>query len=254
MRAIENYTDSLYKSIKRELRRDYGFGCVTYKSTASHDDMDSKVFEKSAAAICSAIDRTNWLAIKDFYDLRIAGLSIEKSMFDATGGVNTQKGLIFLHTFLAFAYMRGVLWENLEEFIANFSKSLTSDYDNHTKAKIWEAKGLADIRYYPLSGFRDILRMVEDEKNNQSTDLILTLKLIATVDDTTTVKRSDIKTLREIQAFAASTLDQVDLNVFIRNVKYLNNYYIEKNISSGGVADLFTTIRTLELLKEDFDE
>lgn len=254
MRDIKKYSKTLYKSIQRELARRYAFGCVTYQTKGSHDDMDSKLFEKSALAICTAMDATDWQSIDDFYDLRAKGLLIENAMFEATSGVNTHKGLIFLNTFLALAYVRGILRENLEVFITEFSKDLVNDYDKEEKAIIWESKGLADIRYYPLTGFRDIIKLVEEEKENQFDDLILTLKLIATIDDTTTVMRSSVISLWKIQKSAKSILKMTDSEVFERKVKDLDNYYIENNISSGGVADLFTTIVTLKELKEDFDD
>ena len=83
-------------------------------------------------------------------------------------------------------------------------------------------------------------------------DIRLTIFLIAHIDDTTTFHRSDLETLFYIQDKAKEILEVEDRRVYEKEVKKLDDFYVNNRISSGGVADLFTTIRTLELLREDF--
>lgn len=252
MRNIKKYTYCLENSIKKELGRPYSFGCVSYFTQGSHDDMDFKTFEKSASSIIDSFNKTNWSQIKDFCGLKNKGIEIEKDMFEATKGINTHKGLIFLQLFLAYAYVYDIKWDELVDFISDFSRKLRDDYQRENKAIIWKENGLRDIRNFPLSGFKEIIYLVDFISNKQISDTRLTLCLIANIDDTTTFHRSDHKTLSYVQDWAKKILEIDDKIVYYREIKKLDNFYINNKISSGGVADLFTTIRTLGLLREDF--
>lgn len=252
MRDIRKYTYCLENSIKKELKRPYGFGCVSYFTQGSHDDMDYNTFEVSARSIINSFIETNWLQIKDFRNLKIRGIVIEKNMFEATKGINTHKGLIFLQLFLAYAYVYGVKWNELENFIRKFSTDLRNDYQKENKAIFWKENGLRDIRNYPLTGFKEIIDLVDFLSNNPMNDTSLTIFLIANTDDTTTFHRSNLETLFNIQEKAKEILEIDDKIVYEREIKKLDDFYVNNRISSGGIADLFTTIRTLELLRKDF--
>lgn len=252
MRDIRNYTYCLENSIKKELERSYSFGCVSYFTQGSHDDMDYKTFEVSARSIINSFKETNWLQIKDFRDLKNRGIEIEKNMFEATKGINTHKGLIFLQLFLAYAYVFDVKWNELENFIRKFSADLRDDYQKENKAIIWKENGLRDIRNYPLTGFKEIIDLVDSLSIKPISDTRLTILLIANIDDTTTFHRSNLETLVYIQDKAKEILKVDDNSVYEIEIKKLDDFYVNNRISSGGVSDLFTTIRTLELLRKDF--
>ena len=252
MRDIRKYTYCLENSIKKELQRPYSFGCVSYFTQGSHDDMDYKTFEASARSIVNSFIETNWSQINDFRDLKNRGTVIEKNMFEATKGINTHKGLIFLQLFLAYAYVFGVKWNELDNYIRKFSTDLRVDYQKENKAIVWKENGLRDIRNYPLTGFKEIIDLVDSLSNKPMSDTRLTLFLIANTDDTTTFHRSDLETLAYIQEKAKEILEVEDKSVYEREIKKLDDFYVNNRISSGGVSDLFTTIRTLELLRKDF--
>lgn len=252
MRDIKKYTFALKNSIDKELSRKYGFGCVTYNSKGSHEDMDWTLFKKSADAICLALEESKWQGIRDFYQLRQRGRDIESYMFDCTNGINTHKGLIFLQLFLAYSYIYEKKWKDLESFIKDFSYPLQKDYRTNSKAMAWNNKGLKDIRNYPLTGYREIIQTTDYIYDKDFSDTRLSLYLISNVDDTTTFHRSDLNTLRYVQSEARAILNIKDPYIYNKRIENLNNYYLTNNISSGGIADLFTTIRTLEFLREDF--
>ncbi|WP_040398795.1 triphosphoribosyl-dephospho-CoA synthase [Anaerococcus senegalensis] len=252
MRDIKIYTNALKNSIKKELSRSFGFGCVNYFSQGSHDDMDWKLFEKSAKSIILSFNNIDWYNIKDFYDLKKVGIDIEKKMFLATNNINTHKGLIFLQLFLAYAYVHNINWNEIENFTINFSKPLKKDYIKNFNAMNWNKNDLKDIRFYPLTGFKKILHIVDDIYLKNISDTDLTLLLISIVDDTTTFHRSNLKLLRKVQNDALTIIKNKNSIDYKNNIKKLNDFYVKNHLSSGGVADLFTTIRTLEALKEDF--
>lgn len=254
MRNIENYTNALAKAIDKELNRKLSFGCVNLWSNGSHDDMDYDLFIKSKNSIIKSLQEASWSEIRDFYQLRELGKHIEDQMFKATNGVNTHKGLIFLHMFLAKAYMDNVKWKDLSTYTKTLSEPLLADYKKNNKARIWNNNALEDIRFYPLKGFMPLTNVVDNISLKEISDLHLTLYLIAKTDDTTTFGRSDLKTLRMVQAKSSEILKIKDKENFYSQAKILSDFYVNNHISSGGVADLFTTIRTLEYLREDFND
>ena len=254
MRDISHYSKSLSKAIDRELHRKLAYGCVNLWSSGSHKDMDYELFIRSKNSIINSFKATDWENIDDFHMLRRAGLEVENRMFEATKGVNTHKGLIFLHMFLAKAFVDGINWSDMNTYIKDFARPLANDYKKEAKAKIWNAKGLEDIRQFPMTGFAYLTDMVDKMPTKNLSDNYLSLYLIAHTDDTTTFQRSNLETLRTLQAKARAILEIKDEEAFYRESGKLNNFYQAKNISSGGVADLFTTIRTLEFLREDFND
>lgn len=254
MRDIKIYTDCLSKSINRELKRKYAFGCVNYWSKGSHNDMDYGLFLKSKNSITNSLNNIKWDSIYNFSDLRKAGYKVETKMFESTNGINTHKGLIFLHMFLAKAYMDGVHWNQLNDYVSVLSKPLLMDYEDRPKAILWDVNNLKDIRNYPLTGFKDLTKLVDKIHGKDISDEYLTLYLISKVDDTTTFHRSDLQTLRSLQSKADDILKIDDKELYDKEIYEFDNYYREHYISTGGVADLFTTIRTLEYLREEFDE
>ncbi|WP_282929374.1 triphosphoribosyl-dephospho-CoA synthase [Anaerococcus sp. Marseille-Q7828] len=254
MRNIENYTNALAKAIHKELNRKLSFGCVNLWSNGSHDDMDYDLFIKSKNSIIKSLQEVPWEEIRDFYQLREFGKNVEDQMFKATDGINTHKGLIFLHMFLAKAYMGKVKWKDLSSYTKTLSKGLLADYNKNNKAKKRNNYDLEDIRFYPLNGFKPLTNIADNNYLKEISDLELTLYLIAKTDDTTTLGRSNLRTLRMVQEKSSEILKINDRENFYMQAKILSDYYVNNHISSGGVADLFTTIRTLEYLREDFND
>ena len=254
MRDIEKYTNALSKAIDSELLRELPFGCVNLRSNGSHNDMDYNLFVISKNSIAKSLKNITWSNINDFNQLRKAGKKVEDQMFAATNSINTHKGLIFLHMFIAKAYVDGIKRKDFNYFIENLAKPLINDYQTMGKAKKWDNNGLCDIRTYPINGFVSLTNIVDQIYLQEISDLYLTIFLLATTDDTTTFQRSNIKTLRYVQKKASQILNTSTSKDFTKKAQDLSDYYINNNISSGGVADLFTTIRTLEYLREDFDD
>lgn len=254
-RPLSLYCHALYDAIEDELSRQLGFGCVTYASTGAHDDMTVEHFLASRDALLHGFQETPWDTISDFFALRARGVTLEQEMFRATGGVNTHKGLLFLQLFLLWAWTHAISWDGLEPSIRSFAAPLQDDYADARlpQRALRQAHHIRDIRAFPLHGFQPLLTLVEQTQSHPLDDETLTLTLIATTDDTTTLKRSDVKTLRHLQQRARLLLESRSAqHPSSDSAQALNETYIAHRISSGGVADLFTTVRTLERLRKDW--
>lgn len=249
----KHFVVNLEKALTSELKRNLAFGCVNMTSSGSHKDMDLALFQKSGQFICSKLAELNYSSALSFTSLRQAGYTIEKELMQVTNGINTQKGLLFLSLFLWQAWVKEVPWSKLSKQIKDFSKDLQADYVNMALSRSSQSRGLGlnDIRQLPLTGFQSLLLVVEAYIKEKWSDLRLTLQLIAKTDDTTTAHRGNIKMLRYVQK-EAQTILTLDGDAFNKKAKDLNAYYLEHNLSSGGVADLFSLTKCLASLHKDW--
>lgn len=248
LRSLEPFRRSLEQAVRLELGRPRGYGCVTFRTNGAHTDMTAQTFLDSHDAISDALSTLDWASISDFRSLRQAGLALERAMFAATGGINTHKGLIFLLLFPAYAWIHGVRWQVAPRVIAELAKPLHEDYRRQRfNAGKWQDQGIADIRQIPLSGYRRFFALADHLQTASISDDDLTLELLATVDDTTTLSRSDLSTLRQLQR-RAELARHGDPGERVS----LDRFYRENRISSGGVADLFSVTCLLKLLRKDW--
>lgn len=248
---LSAFTRALKISELETLSRHLAYGCVTMESNGSHADMTAETFLTSIEAITSAMQSIKWHDVDTFEDLRVKGFFVEQKMFRHTKGVNTHKGLVFLVSFLAEAWMKRVPFSDLQMFLLERARPLTKDYEKTTfvNAQTLREAGIQDIRQIPLLGFEPVLSDALWMQSGHAIDE-LSLRLIAKYDDTTTIRRSSIERLRFLQARAAEALAS-PLEARVRMAKELNEIYLDENISSGGVADLVTTIRLIQRLYLD---
>lgn len=252
---IIRFNFSLEKAIIDELSRTLAFGCVNKFSNGSHTDMTYDTFILSSKAIRDGLENIDWENVSTFEELRIQGLKVERSMLEKTGGVNTHKGLVFMLMFLAYFYTKYGYIDTLERKIANFSSPLKKDYIHYKSAKKWNELKIKDIRYFPLTGFSELIKLSKVKYKGDYENTLLSLKLIAHIDDTTTINRSKLKTLSYVQDEAKKILriNESDKEKIMAKAKSLNQFYLDNNLSSGGVADVFTVIKLLSNLEEEIN-
>ena len=261
-------------------------GLVDRVNSGAHRDMDFFTFIQSSSAINTGLYRcalAGWRhegAPADLLVLlRRIGSDAERSMMQATGGVNTQKGLIFLLGIVAAA--TALTW-----------KRQSGDFDNvtvlRTAAKICHGiveremvclkhkhpgrKLTAGERLYLVHGVTGIrgeiesgLTMVSDiglpllqKALNAGLSindaLVHTLMgLMTAAEDTTILNRHDPATLSEVQETAGSILtdggmltDRGRERILDLDVLYSNH----RNISPGGSADLLAVTYFLYKMKQ----
>ncbi|MDD7305423.1 MAG: triphosphoribosyl-dephospho-CoA synthase [Peptoniphilaceae bacterium] len=251
--SISSFNLFLEKAILEELNRSLAFGCVNKFSNGSHIDMTYQTFIASSKIIRKELSKIVWNSIVDFASLRICGYRVEKAMYEKTSGINTHKGLIFLIMFLALFYTKYGYIEGKEDEIASFANPVSKDYKSVKKATNWHRLKINDIRYFPLTGFSDLINLSKETYMNNFENTILTLKLISLIDDTTTINRSSLKTITYVQKEAKKILllNKSEKEMLIKKANILNNFYLKNNLSSGGVADAFTIVKLLTYIRED---
>ncbi len=244
-------------------------GLVDRANSGSHRDMDIFTFTASAAALtpywAKCMETGQRTACQPpqetFRALRQAGQSAERTMFAATGGVNTHKGAIFTLGLLCGAI--GRLWKPevpcrepesiLEECAKLAQAALETDFtalragDSPSTAgeRLYLARGLTGVRGEAargLPGVRDAalpaLRCALNAgRNRNDAGAIALLHLIARVEDTNLAARGGMEAAREARKACAALLEKTPLPD-MESIARLDQAFIRQNLSPGGCADL----------------
>ena len=238
-------------------------GLVDLSNSGSHADMDADSFKKSAAALTTyfiecvkiGIESREQTSAETFNLLRAAGISAEKTMYKATGGVNTHKGAIYSFGVLLGAV--GRLWtaerpiadraEILHEAGALVGESVKSDLSLATGStageRLYLENGLSGIRGEVASGFSSVTKYAlpvyesEIKKGASENDagVLALVSLISVLDDTNMYHRGGKEGAEFAKKYAK---DLIEKGFSIADVSKMDEEFIHRNLSSGGAADL----------------
>lgn len=243
-------------------------GLVDQRNSGSHRDMDHALFEKSAAALApfwgtcfmTGRETAGCLPEETFRQLRVVGLEAERAMFDATDGVNTHKGAIFLLGTLCGA--AGRLWAidgvrpDSERLMAECRKmtasAMNTEFDRvrqqgaHTAGERFYlslglrgargeiAEGFPSVKERALPKMKKILAQGIPEEHAAA---IVLLHLIALGTDTNLFHRGG----SDGAAWAAQEAEKLikeDHIPSLHEIEMLDHEFIQRNLSPGGCADL----------------
>lgn len=253
-------------------------GLVDRRNSGSHQDMDIFTFMASAAALqgyFTACARAGMASDctpdETFAKLRRLGLRAEQDMYTATNGVNTHKGAIFTIGILCGA--AGRLWNvegtwNAEEIFREVSAmtvdAMEADFrrpGDTVGYRLYAQNGTRGIRGEVAGGLPSVAglglptyRACRDkglDKNAAGVHTLLTLT--ASVVDTNMINRGGIEGARE---GAEKCADLLKTQYTLADVEALDNWFIERNLSPGGCADLLAAVYFLDNLlnRGDFYE
>ncbi len=256
-------------------------GLVTRMGNGSHEDMSLLTFMMSSAVIGEAFRNLQdmamcydgnlqelWLKIREY------GIKAEKELMKTTGGVNTQRGILFAGGILCAA--AGVAVRNNRslfkgiETILDIEKDLTSGIVEKELRKkqsrritageiLFQKYGITGIRGEVEHGFPSVVEkglpaIKEAFARGCSLNDALVhtlLALMTTVEDSNIIWRSNIETLGEVRCDAANILNSG--SIFTRSGReLLHNIvlkYKKRNISPGGSADLLSVTIAFYLLE-----
>ena len=249
-------------------------GLVDLRNNGSHTDMSVTTFRKSAVALqpyfaeCFSIgiQTKNASADKAFARLREAGLVAEKTMYEATNGVNTHKGLIYSLGVLIGA--AGRLWTVENPFadatsivktaadLVLKSSLLDLEHASGTTAgeRLYIAKGLTGIRGEVAAGFPSVISnslpayeaALARGLSQNDAGVCALLSLISTLEDTNVYHRGGNAGAAFAKAYAKKLL-AVDYDK--ATVEEMDDEFIKRRLSPGGAADLLAITYFLHTLK-----
>lgn len=235
-------------------------GLVDKFSSGSHSDMDYQTFINSSAAISVWFEELVRAGLNFQQDdlskalpvIRKIGLKMEEAMFQETGNVNTQKGIIFLLGLSLFAtgklYKEGSLLdvEKFRSVVKNICKDLVANelgrggtnQGSHGET-VFSKYGCSGARGEAESGFETVfekgLPMLSglEELNDQSL-INCFLSIASSNTDTNIIYRCGPGVLSSFQQLCQNALK----NFTSENYDAVLDFCRTRNISPGGSADL----------------
>lgn len=242
-------------------------GLVDRANNGSHRDMDIFTFTASAAALvpywgkCFQIGRetARLSPAETFAALKRAGQGAERTMFAATGGVNTHKGAIFTLGTICGAV--GRLWNAaspcrdpeaiLKECASMVSAAverefaaLTPDSVRTAGERAYLERGLTGVRGEAAKGFPGVLhvlpvleRALKSGRSKNDAGAIALLHLIARGTDTNMAARGGQERAKKAAEDCAQLLKRSPLPE-LEEIARLDREFIQENLSPGGCADL----------------
>ena len=246
-------------------------GLVDLHDTGAHRDMNYTTFVKSTAAIAPYLGemaatgyRLAATCSPDalFSAIRAIGIEAEQAMFEATGGVNTHKGILFSMGILCAAAGRRLglgqtipvlhlledcghmTHDSLERDFLSIDRSAPKTHGEKLFVQYGEkgirgeaAQGFPSVREvaYPFYS-RQLKRRISQNEARVNTLLCL----MTVVTDTNVLTRSGPAALSYVRETAKEILTAggASHRVARQALEQLNLDYIRRNVSPGGCADL----------------
>lgn len=256
-------------------------GLVDCRNQGSHQDMDIFTFLSSATALapyfvkCAKIGATTRsLSPKQVLaQLRFMGKLAEQDMYQATAGVNTHKGSIFILGILCAAAGRLEPSRRQPENILSLCKAMAQDLvqedlqavtlDNATTAgeRLYAQYGIGGVRQQAQSGFPQILQVglpvlkegLRAGHNLHEAGCAALLALLSATTDTNLIHRSSLLQQQKVAADIKMLL-QRDPYPSRELLEQLDDRFIAANLSPGGSADLLAATYFLYFLTLTMEE
>lgn len=269
------------KSVLYEVSTSPKPGLVDRFTSGAHTDMDFFTFMSSSSAlskgfhdICDYSRGFKGRPAELLDGIRPIGIEMEKSMFKATEGVNTHKGIVFSLGLVVAAAVQvnkkeTCTPEAIAEYVKVMTEGLTQELTqrkNHeiltqlsNGEKIYETYGFKGIRGEVEAGFPTVLKTGLDALRNsyytfdcKNKLFIQTLFVLMTVcEDSNIISRHDPETLFEVQAMAKDFIESGGMHQGdgLTQVEEMNRLFTQRHISPGGSADLLAVTIFFGLLE-----
>lgn len=255
-------------------------GLVSPISDGSHQDMDYFLFLDSTSSLikpmilCAEVGLSSSTTKQVFTAIREVGKSGEKDMFEATKGVNTHKGMLFLMGVACAAAGKAVYegrsFKDIQNIIKEMTEGITvSELTNMPNSKertlshgekLFLKYGITGVRGEVEQGlpivFDKALPIYEECEDMHINDrLVHTLiGIMQYCEDTTIVHRHSLEVLKEIQAKSKFIfgLGGLKADFGINAVYSFDSELKRRNISPGGSADMLALTVFLSNVKNSF--
>jgi len=259
-RIVEKMALLAKQSILAEISLTPKPGLVDQISSGCHTDMNYQTFLDSTTAISPWFGELvlEGFAFQDedltkaLPRLRKIGLEMEAAMFDATGNVNTQKGVIFLMGISLFAC--GKLFRQHQQFQVPVFRKIIQDISiGLTEKELANAGGTGEshgekiYRKYGFSGARGeaesglatvfnfgLPQLIQSGQIKDESLIKCLLSIAANNNDTNILFRSNPEVLSKFKNLCQIALE--DFNT--ENYTAVIDFCRQENISPGGSADL----------------
>ncbi len=251
--------DSAVHCLLQELETFPKPGLVSHVDNGSHNDMDSGMFRRSAAAIQPYFQQLADAAAQgcDVGRLRAIGVEAETAMFAATSGVNTHRGAIFglgLLCAAAGARVAGLIDPELSlgavvsrmwgrgildgPVLLHSHGSAARRQFRAGGARVEAASGFPTVYQIGLPALRRAARILPND--SEAARVEACFALIASLEDTNLLHRGGLDGLRFARRATRIFLDQggVRRSGWRERARSVHDDFVARRLSPGGSADL----------------
>lgn len=262
-----------YDASVREVTATPKPGLVDAEGCGCHDDMDCAMFLKSARAIAPFWERQALAGLEGtppglaMMRLRPAGVEMERAMSEATGGVNTHKGLVYLMSLLLYGAgyalfsgaprgaesaarfaslaARGAVERELGALLAKPPRrALTNGERLYVEHGVTGVRGEAE-RGFPsatCAGLPALRRALESGASVNDACIAALLEIMLVCEDSNVMHRAGFDYWRgEYKTLTAAALRGFSAPSWDRAPLYeLERKFMERRVSPGGAADLLS--------------
>lgn len=238
-------------------------GLVTPFSTGAHTDMDFNMLLKSAFSLKKAFYECTLEGIKFEGELcellpklRKIGIRAERTMLEATRGVNTHKGALFLLGLLCASL--GLLSArerlNSAEAVCKTAGQIVDGIvarEMDSKRGGFGARGEAESGFaLTLRAFQVITELLSNNGKTRFSALSTLFSVMRENIDTNVIARSPTEGLNFVRNCANSILSS-DLSKWSGLLRMAEKDFVKRNISPGGSADILSCAFFLTLIPFD---
>ena len=225
-------------------------GLVDKRNNGAHPDMDVPLFLKSAASLVPYFKTAARLGLEDagMALLKDAGLAAERTMFTATNGVNTHKGMIYSMGLLLYGMGKALCFggdavdhaaalakTDAEERLLNaLAKTCTNGAKVYRDHGARGAVGEAADGFFHARYCADRLKAHEGSENPGALALV---DVMVVLEDVNLLHRGGEDGLRFARENALR-IAMLPENERINALRALDREMIERNLSPGGAADM----------------
>ena len=237
-------------ALERELLTTPKPGLVDRDNNGAHADMDVPLFLKSAASLVPYFKTAVRLGLDDagMEPLKDAGLAAERTMFAATNGVNTHKGMIYSMGLLLYGMGKALCFggdavdhaaalakTDAEERLLNaLAKTCTNGAKVYRDHGARGAVGEAADGFFHARYCADRLKAHEGSENPGALALV---DVMVVLEDVNLLHRGGEDGLRFARENALR-IAMLPENERINALRALDREMIERNLSPGGAADM----------------
>lgn len=269
--------DQAWLALNQELTTTPKPGLVDRNNTGAHKDMGLKHFFASANALRPyfvQFAQQGYRTREDdptltFRYIRSIGKEAEQAMYQATGGVNTHKGAIFTLGILCAAAGRLSPEHWTPEALCSQCAAMTAgvtaqDFAGITEEtaktageRLYARYGITGIRGQAETGFPAVGKTglpvmrkgLQQGLSLNDAGCATLLHLLAVIDDTNLIHRSDRQTQLQIKERITAVLAKKPYPA-TSDIDALDREFIERNLSPGGSADLLAATYFLHFLTQ----
>ena len=287
----ERIAEAAVNALIREAETTPKPGLVDRRNNGSHPDMSLEMLIRSARSLKPYFRECARAGMKleeadAFPTLRALGMEAEKTMLNATGGVNAHKGAIFSLGLLAAsaaACLRS-FEADAEKICARAGRMAAPHMEAHFRSlraetaysfgdRLFLATGLRGARGEAADGFPSVLRIAlpaldAEEMGNPAevvgssvtadgnsvmpdaeelSGVYALLRLAVEMDDTTLIRRGGLSRAEAAKREIRALLDS---GITREKVEMLDDRFIHENLTLGGCADLLACAYFLRAVRE----